>query len=147
MKYIYKIHKFMQGRYRRDNLYNFLLGLYFSLFIINLFLKSSILEIIELLIVIFTFYRVFSKNISKRRRENRWYLKVKNIFIKPFLNIRRNYKDREYYVYKKCCGCRSTLKLPLPKKRGIQKVKCPKCRRKFKFICFRRERIEVIKKK
>ena len=60
MKYIYKIQKFMQGRYGVDELYKFLLGLYFSLFVINLFFKSFILEIIGLVIVIFTFYRFFS---------------------------------------------------------------------------------------
>ena len=145
MNYIYIIQKFMQGRYGVDELYKFLLGLYFSLFVVNLFFKSFILEIIGLVIVIFTFYRFFSKNISKRRRENRWYLRVKNILIKPFLQIKRNYKDRDYYVYKKCMGCKSILKLPLPKKRGIQKVKCPKCKKKIRFICFRQEKVEVVK--
>lgn len=145
MKYIYKIQKFMQGRYGMDDLYKFLLGLYFSLFIINLFIKSSILEIIELLIVVVIFYRFLSKNITKRKRENTYYLKLKNKVIKPFKNIWRNYQDRGYYVYKKCHGCKSILKLPLPKKRGIQKVKCPKCKKSFKFICFRQEKVEVVK--
>ena len=40
MKYIYIIQKFMQGRYGIDELYKFLLGLYFSLFVINLFFVS-----------------------------------------------------------------------------------------------------------
>ena len=145
MKYIYKIQKFMQGRYGMDDLYKFLLGLYFSLFVVNLFFKSFILEIIELLIVVVIFYRFLSKNITKRKRENTYYLKLKNKVIKPFKNIWRNYQDRGYYVYKKCRGCKSTLKLPLPKKRGIQKVKCSKCKKSFKFICFRQEKVEVVK--
>ena len=67
--------------------------------------------------------------------------------LKQFRNIKRNYKDRDYYVYKNCNKCKTTLKLPLPKKKGIQHVKCPKCNNKLKFICLRCEKVEVIKNK
>ena len=146
-KWIYKIRKFMIGRYGPDDLYKFLFGIYIILFIIDLFINSNILNALELLIVLIMLYRLLSKNITRRRKENSCYLKMKKKVIKPFQNIKRNFKDRDYYVYKKCHKCKSTLKLPLPSKRGIQKVKCPTCKNRIKFLCFRQEKIEVIKKK
>ena len=146
MKFIDKLRRFMIGRYGIDDLYNFLLRLYLILFLIDVFISSKILTIIELIVVIIMFYRFLSKNIYTRQKENREYLKLKSKVLKPFNNIKRNYKDRDYYVYKKCKYCKTTLKLPLPKKRGIQCVKCPKCKKKQKFICFRQEKVEIIKK-
>lgn len=147
MKYISKIQKFMLGRYGVDELYKFLLRIYLILFLIDIFINSKVLTILELIIVIIMFYRFLSKNIYTRQKENRYYLKFKKEVLKPFNNIKRNYKDRDYYVYKKCKYCKTTLKLPLPKKRGIQHVKCPKCKNRIKFICFRQEKVEVIKAK
>ena len=147
MKFITKIQRFMQGRYGPDELYKFLFKLYIFLFIIDLFINSKILTAIELIIVITMFYRFLSKNIYARQKENKWYLKQKNNLLKPINKIKRNYKDRNYHVYKKCKKCKSTLKLPLPPKRGIQHTKCPKCKTKIKFFCLRKEKIEVIKNK
>ena len=147
MKYISKIQKFMLGRYGVDELYKFLLRIYLILFLIDIFINSKVLTILELIIVIIMFYRFFSKNIYTRQKENREFLKLRNKVLKPFRNIKRNYKDRDYYVYKNCNKCKTTLKLPLPKKKGIQHVKCPKCKNKLKFICLRCEKVEVIKNK
>lgn len=147
MKFIDKLRRFMIGRYGIDDLYNFLLRLYLVLFLIDIFINSLILTIVELIIVIIMFYRVLSKNIYTRQKENRYYLKFKKEVSKPINNIKRNLKDRDYNVYKKCKYCKTTLKLPLPKKKGIQHVKCPKCKKKQKFICFRQEKVEIIKKK
>ena len=147
MNFIDKLRRFMIGRYGIDDLYNFLFRLYLILFLIDIFINSKILTIIELIIVIIMFYRFLSKNIYTRQKENKEFLKLKKKVLKPFNNIKRNYKDRDYYVYKKCKYCKTTLKLPLPKKRGIQRVKCPKCKKRIKFLCFRQEKVEVIKAK
>jgi hypothetical protein len=147
MKYIYKLQKFMMGRYGIDDLYKFLLRLYLIIFIVDIFINSKILTIIELIIVVIMFYRFFSKNIYSRQKENKIYLKIKSKMLKPFNNLKRNFKDRDYYVYKKCRHCKKILKLPLPKRRGIQHVKCPKCKNKIKFLVLRQEKIDVIKKR
>ena len=152
MKYIEKIQKFMYGRYGPDDLYYFLFKLYFVLLIINIFVKSSILGYIELLIVFVVFYRFFSRKIYKRSDENRLFLKYKKKVIKPFRgiakrinNIIKNISDKSY-IYKKCRKCGTVLRLPLPSNYGIKKVKCPNCKRKFKVLCLKKEKIEVIKK-
>ena len=145
MKWQNKLIKFMQGRYGIDELYKFLFILYIISFTINIFLNSLILEIIGLIIVLFTFYRVFSKNIYKRSKENQEYMKLKKQIIKPFQNIKRDIKDKDH-IYKKCPKCKTVLKLPIPYERGIKHTTCPKCKNKMTFLVLKKEKIEIIKK-
>ena len=146
MKWQNKLIKFMQGRYGIDELYKFLFILYIISFTINIFLNSLLLEIIGLIIVLFTFYRVFSKNIYKRSKENQEYMKLKKQIIKPFQNIKRDIKDKDH-IYKKCPKCKTVLKLPIPYERGIKRTTCPKCKNKMTFLVLKKEKIEIIKNK
>lgn len=143
MKFISKLQKFMKGRYGPDDLYNFLFFVYIILIIISLFFNNIILFLLELFILIIMFYRFFSKDIYKRSNENKKFLKLKKQLRNPFNNIKRNKLDKEH-VYKKCFKCKTTLKLPLPSKRGIKHAKCPKCGRRITFFTFKQEQIEII---
>lgn len=146
MKWINKLQRFMYGRYGVDELYRFLFILYILTFIVNMFVRSQILEIVSLIIVLITFYRVFSKNIVRRRKENMNYLKVKKAITRPINNIKRNINDKDH-IYKKCSKCKTTLKLPIPYEIGIKHTKCPKCRKRISFLVLKRQKIEIIKKK
>jgi len=137
----YKFINFMRGRYGVDELYKFLLYLYLGLFIINIFIDSEIVSILELIVVCIMFYRCFSKNINKRRKENINFLELKKRIIELF---RGTSKD---YVYKKCHKCRKMLRLPVPSRRGVKKVICPVCKKKNRFLVLEKIKIEVIKKK
>lgn len=137
----------MYGRYGIDDLYRFLFKVYIGLLVVQLFMKTEILLYIELLLIIIMFYRVFSKNIYTRQSENRAYLKLKAKVMKPFANIKRNIRDRDYYVYKKCHHCGTTLKLPLPSERGIKHAKCPGCKKRITFLVLRKQKVEIIREK
>ena len=91
-------------------------------------------------------YRSISRNISKRRYENRIYLNIKKKILSPFKSFKRNIKDKNY-IYRKCKKCKKVLRLPIPYKRGIKHVKCPKCGNKLTVLVLRKEKIEVIRKK
>lgn len=142
MKYIEKFQKFMKGRYGPDELYNFLFKLYIVLVVLNLFINSIVVFILEILLIIIIFYRFFSKKIYVRSNENQKYLKIK----KKVLNLfkKNTIKDNEH-IYKKCYKCKTTLKLPLPSKIGLKKAKCPKCGNRVKFFTLKKEKIEIIK--
>ena len=146
MKFVDKVRKFMYGRYGNDELSMFLMKLYIVLFILSIFIKLDIISIIELLIFIIVIFRILSKNISARRRENSIFLKYKNKFLKPFKNIKRNLNDKEH-IYKKCKHCKTLMKLPVDSKRGIKIAKCPKCKKTTKVLVLKREQIEFVKKK
>ena len=144
-KYIAKIQKFMYGRYGTDELYNFLFKLYIVLLIIDLFVKWWGLLYLELLVVIIMLYRMFSKNISRRKKENKKFLNIKNAVMKPFCTWNKQVRDKNN-IYKKCNKCKTVIRLPLPSSYGIKHVKCPKCKKKLSVLCLRKEKIEVIKK-
>ena len=144
MKFNKKIQKFMYGRYGPDELYMFLFKFYFLLLIVNLFVKSSIISAIEIIIIIVMFYRCFSKKIYKRSDENVAFLKYKKKLLKPFNNIKRNMTDKDH-IYKKCSKCHTTLKPPLPMKGGIKKAKCPNCGKKVRVIALKKQKIEIIR--
>ncbi len=144
MKFANKIQKFMYGRYGSDDLYKFLFKLYICLFIISIFVRNNILVILELVTITIMFYRFFSKNIYKRSNENQKFIKTRNKILKPFENIKRNYKDKDH-IYKRCHKCKTTLKLPLPMKRGFKHAKCPHCGKKVTLFAFKYQKVEIIR--
>lgn len=140
-----KLYQFMLGRYGIDEFYYFFLYSYIVLVCFSIFLKVPYLFWVELILFVIMFYRVFSKNIARRKKENQIYLKVRKAIFKPFSNIKRNWKDRKEFIYKKCHKCKTTLRLPLPSKIGFNHVTCPKCKTKLTVFCFRKEKVEIIK--
>ena len=142
-----RLYNFFYGRYGTDELYQFNLIVYLILLFINIFFNSMILFAIELILITFTFYRVLSRNVKRRTKENKFYLKIKNNIFNQFILMKRKWKDRNTHMYKKCIHCKTVLRLPL--KKGVHIVKCPNCKKRFEVKCRRDEKIqvEVIKKK
>lgn len=136
----------MYSRYVLDDLSKFLFKLFFIICLFNILFTNYILLIIGLLLIVIIIYRIFSKRINIRNKENHIYLKIKNIVLKPFINIKRNMKDKNH-IYKKCGKCKKILKLPLPDNRGIKHAKCPNCNKKITIIAFKCQKIEIIRKK
>lgn len=144
MKWINKTKKFMQGRYGIDELSNLLFCLYTITIILDIFLSSIWLSLTEIILVIIILYRLFSKNIYQRNEENRKYLEIKKELIKPFNIIIKNINDNSH-IYKKCPKCKTTLKLPIPYKRGFKHTRCPICHHRLTFLVLKQEKIEIIK--
>ena len=145
MKFSDRLRNFMKGRYGPDELYNFLFIIYIILFIINVFIKSTIINFIEILVIVIMLYRFFSRKIYVRSKENQKFLRMKKSIIKPFKNMKRNFKDKEH-IYKRCRKCKTILKLPLPSNRGFNKAKCPHCKNSVRLFTLKKEKIEIIKK-
>jgi len=141
-----KFYKFMYARYGVDDLYKFLFKLYIFVFLMNIFIKSSILTYLNIMVIIIMLYRTFSKNIYQRSKENKIYLNIKQKLLKPLKNFKRNLKDKEN-IYKKCSKCKTTLKLPRPYEKGIKHAKCPNCGKRLTVFVFKSKKIEIIKNK
>lgn len=134
----------MQGRYGIDKLYIFMFYLYFIILIINLFLNSIILNCLEIVLIIIMFYRLFSKNIYKRKKEENKYIEIKNKIL-GFFKKTMIKKDKNH-IYKRCNNCHTLIRLPLPEKIGIKHVICPKCKKKNRVIALRKLKVELIRK-
>ena len=61
-----KLYEVLKSRYGVDELYRFSIIIVFILIIINLFIKSYIIELIEFIILVISFLRILSKNKERR---------------------------------------------------------------------------------
>ena len=125
----YKFAAFMQGRYGFDEFYKFLVILYAVLIIINAFVNSYGIYLASLIILAYTLFRAFSKNVGKRYAENVKYLNLKRRFGIAFKNLKTRISDKDH-VYRKCPHCRATIRFP--KRRGKHSARCPRCSKEFK---------------
>ncbi len=135
--------EFMYGRNGIDNLYHFLFWSVIGMSFINLFISAEskwVLTGIQTLVLIYTFYRVFSRNVYRRQKENQIYMSAVNKIRQLFRTITRKvtskfalsknkWRDRKTHVYKKCPQCKNTLRFE--KVKGKHIAACPCCDHRF----------------
>lgn len=80
-------------------------------------------------LIIYTYYRIFSKQIYKRAAENEKYLKAVAKLKKAFRIQKKAAGQRKYYRFFKCPGCKQTIRIP--KGHGRIEIRCPKCGCRF----------------
>ena len=124
-----RVASFMVGRYGVDRLYYFLLAVCFILIVINLFMDSLVISLVESALFVYTFYRVLSRNVYKRQQENEKFIKIGEYFKKQFNLQKCKVRDRKTHVYRKCPSCKNNLRLP--KQKGKHTVVCPCCKHRF----------------
>ena len=118
------------GTYGTDTLSKVLLWVYLiwmiACTVIGLFVDSIWFSLVYWIattaLVFWMLYRIFSRNVVARRRENERFC--------GFFKLRRNkFRDRKTHVYRKCPSCKAVLRLP--KSKGKHFVVCPKCKERF----------------
>lgn len=127
-----KMAQFMYGRYGVDQLSKFMLTTTLVLCIVSLFLPRHIgspISALVLFLIIYTYFRMFSRNIYKRAAENEKYLKLTSKWRKKINTEKKIAGQRKYYRFYKCPGCGQ--KIRVPKGRGKIQIRCPKCSEKF----------------
>ena len=65
-----KMARFMYGRYGMDQLSRNLSLICLVLLIVTMFVRNNVIYMIALVGIVYTYYRVFSRNISRRSEEN-----------------------------------------------------------------------------
>ena len=129
-----KLILFMQGRNGVDQLSSSILILFCLLGFIRLFFRYNkvgfyiILSLMTLLLLI-AFYRIFSKNIDKRHRENEIFLNYFFVLKKKIILLKDRVKDIKTKRYRTCPYCKNVLRIPYRK--GKHTVLCPKCNHEF----------------
>ncbi len=134
MNFRYKLMRFMSGRYGVDALFYVLFGVAAVLFVVNVFARSIIIQLIIDAVLVYAFYRALSRNIAARRRENSAVMHIA-FKIREKHNVRRQRKADYTHVYKKCPRCKAVLRLP--RRKGKHTTICPKCQNKFKVYVFK----------
>lgn len=135
MNFRYRLMQFMRGRYGPDAFFHFLVIIASILAVVNIFVRSFWLQVAGVnAIIAYAFFRMLSRNLEARSRENRFFLNVKTALFKNH-NIRRQRRADRTHVYKKCPQCRAVLRLP--RRKGKHTTICPKCGNKFKVHVFK----------
>lgn len=116
-----KLRSFMYGRYGNDSLNTFLLVLAIVCFVLSIF--GSVFKTLSLLILIFAFYRLLSKNFEARRKENAAFLRVFSRFEPKIRLFREKIKDKGRHKMVLCPSCGKILRVP--KNKGNITVHCP----------------------
>lgn len=125
-----KLVQFMQGRYGvNDTLNKWLLGTSLALLVLALLFRNGILDILAVLILAYSNYRIFSKNVSRRMTENQKFLALKNRIFSFFRNTFNNLNPKSTYLIYACPKCGQ--KVRVPKGRGKIAITCPKCHAEF----------------
>lgn len=119
----------MIGRYGQDELGKFILSLALILLVINLFVKTAALSAAALVLIIYSYYRIFSRDISARYAENKKFLTSLDPLRRKFFSSKNKYDNRKVYKYIKCPKCKFEMKVP--KNKGKIRVTCKKCGEKF----------------
>ncbi len=124
-----KLYRFMQGRNGVDSLSKFLLITGVVVVLLSALFGSHpvgmFFYFLGWVVIIYCYFRMFSRNISKRYAENEAFLnrtyKVRSFFQKQ-INI---WKQRRVYHIYTCPGCRQKIRIPRGK--GKIEIRCPKC--------------------
>lgn len=130
----------MRGRYGVDQLNRFLLIVALVLIVIDMFMRSRILHFLTIILLIYTYSRMFSRNIRARSTENQKFLQITS----RFRGNRGGYgnnsgrqggmsgfwkkKDPDHRILR-CPGC--SEKLRVPRNAGTIRIKCPHCGEQF----------------
>lgn len=137
------LRNFMLGRYGFDQLSFAILIVYLIvMLIVNLF-RIPFAGMLAFALVIWVFFRMLSRNTTKRRAENEWFLKTFAPMIAWFRNIpvrsqaralRKQQKaaeraERKQFCHFKCEQCGQILRVPRGK--GKIRIHCPKCGHEF----------------
>ena len=124
------LYRFMAGRRGMDQ---FGMALYVTglvLYILALFTRLGILNLLSLAMWIYAIYRAFSRNLARREKENRWFLAKYQPLKRRVSQAWVRFKNRKVYKYYRCPKCKSWLKLP--RHVGEKTVTCGKCHHAFR---------------
>lgn len=142
-----KFSNFMSGRYGMDEFGRFLNIVIIVMLIISLFGRLfaplGFLWIVAVGLMIYSYFRMFSRNFAARSKENAWYLRTfkKNSsgsygyngygqnYTANMTASQKKALDKKTHRIFKCPNC--SQKIRVPKHKGRICIKCPNCRIEF----------------
>ena len=128
------LYRFMYGRNGADALAKGLLWVYIALWAVNIALNAWIVYVLSQGVLLYIVFRMFSRNLPRRQKENADYLKFLGRFRVDSTYQKRKWQDRKTARYRTCPHCKAHIKLP--NKKGRHRVECPRCHKDFNVHIF-----------
>lgn len=136
----FKLAQFFQGRTGVDSIGRFCSWTALILMLVTMITHSTVVYLIAMIFLGYSFWRMLSKNYQKRYYENQKFLSltapIRNIFQKLRFNVKKllskakyDSQQRKIYAIFYCPKCKQ--KLRAPKGRGKIQVTCNNCRNVF----------------
>ena len=122
-----KMQAWMYGRYGYDELSKFLSITAMVCVLISPF--AHLLYLIALILLIWSVFRSFSRNLENRQKERETYLKYTGKVKQNFIRRKNMWRDRKTHRYYKCPNCKHWLRVP--KGKGQIEITCPVCNGKI----------------
>ena len=118
----------MMGRYGNDRLNQFLMICSLACVFLSFFGLYPFYAL-TVLLMLCVYFRMFSRNISKRTAENQWYLK-KEMKVRGLFQRKKHKfgQQKEFCIYK-CPSCGQKLRVPRGK--GRIAIRCKRCGNEF----------------
>ena len=133
-----RLQEFMRGRYGADELERFLMVVTVILIVINFFVGSRLLNLIVTALLIWSFFRMLSRNFTARSNENMAFVRHRDTVLSKINRGRlsggsgsggkKASSDRAYHYFS-CPSCGQRVRVP--RGRGRVRIICPKCRTEF----------------
>ena len=129
MRFRERLQRFMYGRYGMDAFGKFLSWTSVILLLISMLAKVDILYFFAVAILIYCYFRMFSRNVQKRYQENCTYYRYTNK-IREFFNRQKSYAQQRktHHIYK-CPQCKQKIRVPRGK--GRIAIRCKRCGTEF----------------
>ena len=126
----WKLAGMMQGRRGTDGFSNFLMVVGIVLLLGSIVPGLDMLSWVALVVLAYSLFRSYSKNIAARERENAAFERIVARPKKQLSLARKKWANRKTTRYFTCKGCGQVLSVPRGK--GTLRVVCPKCKTETK---------------
>ena len=123
-----RLRSFLIGRNGPDQLSRAITLLACVLLILSMLFRgmiSSILWALALLFLVVSYWRIFSRNIEKRRQENQQFLTRIAPLSRKWNQWKLRRRQRNIYSFFKCPSCGTVLRVP--KGKGHVRITCKSC--------------------
>ncbi len=124
-----KLMEFMRGRYGVDQFGRALFWATMICLIISFFVKTNLFYALALILLIYSYFRMFSRNHAKRYAENQRFLVLTAGARRSFASWKKTMAQRKTHHIYRCPGCKQKIRVPRGK--GRIAITCPKCRTEF----------------
>ena len=124
-----RLMEWLRGRQGPDDLAVFSVNLAIVIVLVNVFARTGWLGWVGLALVAYAMFRIQSRNLGARARENEAFLRALGPARPWVQNPRAAWAELRAYKHVRCSSCRQRVRVPRGK--GRLRMTCPRCKTKF----------------